>query len=302
MPVTKTLPLHSSGAVARVVKYLSNEKAPSHQEYCIAARVGCDHPELVAASIERGVQLLNAERNGSHRISVRAWWVIVRFADQSHLNEQEMEAIEKAVLSGIPVREVVPVAWHINGLTGGCDLNVVVPIVADGPVAQLRRFVGSSLRQRVIQLVDAVTDALNTLRAKAGEALIRTVAHVRAEKAKTSTQPSLEMQLALTATKNSAEITVENLPSLLRSSGYDDEDFFIDDDVLKIRRGKKRLKLQLDNLIMAARSLLGVLQVSLGIEPNVLPSKASTADVRQSAIKLPTPYEKVADIHQPSHP
>lgn len=247
MPATKALSLSSAASVSNVLRYIYDENCESHKEYRIERDDGGPHDDFVAG-IEEAVTRLNQEARPSNQIMTRAHWLIVRFPDGSDLNALERGIVHRSLVDGLGAGSP-RWAWHSNRLNLGSDLNVVLPAVKPGLLPSLRRWISRSIWATAKTAMDRAVIALNGERRAAGRPPIPEMDRIQRAAVRLEDGRTLVEAMATEARDMKVRVSAATLLTLLLAVGLKSTDWSVEEDTIIFRRGRKRVRLRLDDLV-----------------------------------------------------
>lgn len=280
---TKIRQLKSRGSVVRSLDYIYDEelKRASHEGYQILPDKEKE-ALIFADAIEWALAVLNREADPAHKIKLRASWVIARVPDNSFLSEAERDILRVHLIKALGC-DSHRWAWHLNRLNGSADFNLVFPAVTlHDHLPRLRRWVGQSMWCRAKSASDDAFESINTKRSSTGREPIPSIAAVQQQRAD-ERGGSLERILSRSAEKTGLPISIKTLPVLLDYAGVNRTDWSIDEDELRWRREKHRMKMKLEAIIAAANATntssaaVSERSISVGLTQSHLRTKLGTA-------------------------
>jgi hypothetical protein len=269
MATSKPLAINSVPGVGRVLDYLCDRpKRPSHKDYTIETDSSIA-PHAFVERLARGLREFNAEAAPSNQVRIPARWLIVRFPDETWLNKGAATRVKDVLVKGLCEDSFW--AWHLNIRTGAADLNLVIPsVVGDNPPV-LKRWLARSLWCEAKDLVDEVCRSLNVGRKFNGQPPICVIPDYQRER-REQRGGSIEALLGRVSREKKIPLSIATLPQLLVFAGWNPTFWEIEDQYLLLRRGKKRLRLKLDALLVAAGKHwkeLGIAAPAAGVDQSL---------------------------------
>ncbi len=254
MPVTTIISLHSPKGLLGALEYVQSTTTPSHREYSIETQDWPNFTTDFVADVCDRVRRLNDESGRSHQTRRLAEWVIVRMEDGAWLSATERARIHAQIRIALAFRGQAPGAWHVNELSGASDLNLIVPCAETGPLPIRRRSFDRSLWTRVRSAADAVVCILNQERRANALPPLREGSAIRATRQNQQSVETIIAHVAVSALARKVPVTAANLPLLLSDRRALDVDWSIHDEYVERRLNKRRLRLQIDELLLRARA------------------------------------------------
>jgi hypothetical protein len=249
MAVCKPKPICTAARFRGARAYLRDQTHPNHVGHTIEVDPGCPDDGWLER-IRRGIEQINRESGRKTKASNYGQILFVRFEDGAFLSKLERNKVADAFQGGLGKGDSV---WHIDDLTGASDYNLILPsVLHDGPLPTLRRWSGQSLWVRAKEIARIVVRALNQIRGVEGRPPLRDLSRERIAGKASEKESLFPLRLASAARSLDQTVSVSSLPALLKHMDVSSDDWRLEEEWLHLRKGKRWLRLGLDDVLCAS--------------------------------------------------